>query len=74
MSTMQNYYLKKGIFLLMLSLLPLMGLADPGDGGGTTDDDPDEAAPIDGGISLLAVAEIGYGAKKMYDMKKQNKL
>ena len=34
----------------------------------TLPDDP-ENVPIDGGISLLVAAGIGYGAKKMRDKK-----
>lgn len=35
-------------------------------------DDPpgDPSAPIDGGISLLVAAGVGYGVKKMRDKKK----
>jgi hypothetical protein len=29
--------------------------------------------PIDGGISLLVAAGVGYGAKKYYDKQKKNK-
>lgn len=36
-------------------------------GGPTLPDDPE--VPIDGGISLLVAAGIGYGAKKMRDKK-----
>lgn len=32
---------------------------------------PDPTIPIDGGISLLIAAGIGYGAKKMYDSRKK---
>jgi len=40
---------------------------DPGNGetGG--------AVPIDGGLSLLLAAGIGYGAKKGYDYRKKKK-
>jgi hypothetical protein len=27
--------------------------------------------PIDGGLSLLVAAAVGYGSKKMYDKRKQ---
>lgn len=33
----------------------------------------DPGAPIDGGISLLVAAGIGYGAKKARDARKKNK-
>ena len=39
------------------------------------DPGPDPDAPIDGGLSVLIAAGIGYGAKKVHDnrKKKQNK-
>ena len=37
------------------------------------DDDVNDV-PIDGGLSLLIAAGIGYGAKKMRDKKLKNKL
>lgn len=35
------------------------------------DDDPGTTAPIDGGVSLLVAAGIGYGAKKVHEMRKK---
>ncbi len=32
---------------------------------------PDPDAPIDGGLSLLIAAGVGYGAKKIHDAKKK---
>jgi hypothetical protein len=43
--------------------LPLFSLAQPGG------DDDVVDVPIDGGISLLIVAGVGYGAKKLYGSK-----
>ena len=52
------------IFLVALTILPILAIAqDPGDPG----EDPD--APIDGGVGLLVVAGIGYGIKKAKDRK-----
>jgi hypothetical protein len=31
---------------------------------------PTDGVPIDGGLSLLLAAGLGYGAKKMYDSQK----
>lgn len=50
-------------------LVPVLLLAQPasnpyGAGGG----DPD-SAPIDGGLSLLVAAGVGYGAKKMKEKR-----
>jgi hypothetical protein len=43
--------------------LPLISLAQPGG------DDDVVDVPIDGGISLLVVAGVGYGAKKIYNLR-----
>jgi len=48
--------------------LPLYSLAQPGGDEDVVD------APIDGGISLLIVAGIGYGAKKLHNHKLQLQL
>jgi hypothetical protein len=45
--------------------LPLISLAQPGG------DDDVVDVPIDGGLSALVVAGIGYGAKKLHSMKGQ---
>lgn len=42
-------------------------MAQPGDPGG----DPD-GIPIDGGVSLLAAAGVGYGIKKIIDHRKSH--
>ena len=51
------------IVLLMTNQLHAQTAADPGDV------DPD-AVPLDGGLSLLVAAGVGYGAKKMKERKK----
>lgn len=58
------------IFKLMMIFGVLLICATPAfaDDGPTLPDDP-ENVPIDGGISLLVAAGIGYGAKKMRDKK-----
>lgn len=43
---------------MVFNLLPMLGMAQPGDPGG----DPD--APIDGGLGILVAAGVGYGVKK----------
>ena len=35
------------------------------------DDPNDVLVPIDGGLSLLVAAAVGYGSKKMYDKRKK---
>lgn len=56
------------IVFISLTVLPgiVQAQADPPD---TVITDPD--APIDGGISLLIAAGIGYGVKKARDYKKK---
>lgn len=44
--------------MLIILLSPALAMADP-DGIGETD------APVDGGLSLLVAAGVGYGAKKL---------
>jgi hypothetical protein len=53
------------ILFVALNMIPhLVRAQDPGDPGG----DPD--APIDGGVSLLVAAGIGYGIKKVRESRK----
>lgn len=54
------------VFLIFLVVLPGSLRAQPVEGGA---DDPD--APIDGGVSLLLAAGIGYGIKKAIDNQKK---
>ncbi|HTN45236.1 MAG TPA: hypothetical protein VL098_02745 [Flavipsychrobacter sp.] len=58
--------LKKAFFTVAILALPALCYAAPPDPGG----DPDEPVPVDGGISLLVAAGVGYGAKKLHDAKK----
>jgi hypothetical protein len=53
---------------LLCLALPVLLLAqgDPGD-------DPDAGVPLDGGLSLLIAAGVGYAAKKGYDKRKKQK-
>lgn len=53
------------IFTLILFVLPTVVLAQADPGG-----DPD--VPIDGGLSLLLGAGVGYVVKKGYDKRKKN--
>jgi hypothetical protein len=52
------------VLMVLLNVLPATLKAQVPDPGG----DPD--APIDGGVSLLVVAGIGYGIKKYKDNRK----
>ncbi len=55
-----------GVLFTMLNLVPQACSAQIGDPG----DDPD--APIDGGVSLLVAAGVGYGIKKVKESRKKN--
>ena len=52
--------------ILVMLLMPMLVIAQPDPGG-----DPD--VPIDGGLSLLLAAGVGYVAKKGYDARKKNR-
>ena len=45
----------------------------PGDGGGCdgTGTDPDNPCPIDGGLAILLVAGVAYGARRYRDGRKE---
>lgn len=53
--------------MLAVLMLPAILHAQAPDPGG----DPDAAVPIDGGLSLLLAAGVGYVAKKGYDARKK---
>ncbi len=54
------------IILLAICFLPSIVHAQPDPGG-----DPDATVPIDGGLSILAVAGVSYGVKKIRDYRKK---
>lgn len=55
--------------ITMIALMPFTVLADgPGFGGGV--DDGGACVPLDGGLSMLIAAGVGYGVKKYRDTKK----
>ena len=53
----------KVLLMLIVLLAPMLLIAQPVGGG-----DPD-TAPIDGGLSLLVAAGVGYGAKKLKERR-----
>lgn len=59
--------IKGALFVAAIVFLPILSVAQPPDPG----QDPDEPLPIDGGVSLLVAAGVGYGAKKLRDAKKR---
>lgn len=56
--------------VIAFTCLPSLLWAQPGGGG----PDPDPAVPLDGGISLLVAAGVGYAVKKAYDKRKEAKM
>ena len=66
-----NRITKKLLFALLAFIFcsPLYLAAQPGFG----DDVNDSGAPLDGGLSVLAVAGAGYGLKKIKDARKKKK-
>ncbi len=60
------------VFLLMLSL-PGNGQPPPppGDHGDEEHQSPFQESPIGGGVFILLVLGAGYGAKKLYDSRKE---
>ena len=59
----------KTIMLLVLLSLPLCGLCQ----GFEDEEDTEDLVPVDGGLSLLAISGIAYGAKKWHELKKEKK-
>jgi hypothetical protein len=57
------------VVCLMIILLAVTNLAHA-DINDLTDPD---TLPVDGGLSLLVAAGVGYGAKKVKEMRKKNK-
>jgi hypothetical protein len=57
-----------GLFFFILQVSAQLG--DPGGGGGGGDPD----VPIDGGLSLLVAAGVGYGAKQLRKKKTSKQL
>ena len=55
------------IILVVLSCLPALLHAQPGDPGGAPN-----GAPLDGGVSLMIAAGVAYASKKAYDKRKKN--
>jgi hypothetical protein len=71
MITRQQKQIISFILLLVVMVLPMLAMADD---GGTPDNGGELDTPIDGGLSLLAAAGVGYGAKKMKERRAQKEL
>jgi hypothetical protein len=63
MKTQSLFRILGVLFSILIISLPVLaqdGFGDPGDD-----------VPVDGGLTLLAAAGIGYGAKKLRDKKRK---
>lgn len=60
----------KWLIIFICILVPGVILAQ--NPGGFDDDVTDNPVPLDGGVSLLIAAGIGYGIKKVRDQRKTN--
>jgi hypothetical protein len=69
LKTKQMNHIKKILLasLIVVCCTPLYLHAQPGFG----DDVNDSGAPLDGGLSVLAVAGAGYGLKKLKEARKR---
>ncbi len=56
--------------MLMAQLPPHPG---DGSGGAPGAGDPPVGAPIEGGVLIMLVLSIGYGSKKVYNIRKETK-
>ena len=65
MNTQQKRILLSIIVIFIVILLPILASAQQID---PTPGEP-EGVPIDGGLSLLVAAGVGYGAKKLKERK-----
>ena len=70
--------IKRIILIVSLFAAPLLSKAQPpgppgGGGGGNPPCWPPPCVPIDGGISILLVAGLLYGGKKLYGYNKKLK-
>jgi hypothetical protein len=59
----------QAIIIIVILLMPLFAIAQPGFGS----DVNDSGAPLDGGLSVLAVAGAGYGLKKIREARNKRK-
>ncbi len=65
---MKKYINAQTVLILLILCLPILSNAQPGFG------DDVEDVPVDGGLSLLVAAGVGYGAKKLREKRKQKRI
>jgi len=65
----KNSWIIKTASLVIMFCLPFLAMAQAPDPG-----DCPTCIPIDGGLSLLIAAGVGYGIKKVRDGRKQNQV
>ena len=77
---MKKASLKSLIIALFLSVPFIASATEPASGGSSSSfwwwwgkDDNAPSVPLDGGLSLLLVAGVGYGARKVAVSKKKSK-
>jgi hypothetical protein len=61
---MNKKFLNYMVILIFVIVFPLILVAQPADPN-------DVMVPLDGGLSLLVAAAVGYGSKKIYDKRKK---
>ena len=65
---MNNFFKNTALLVIVLLIsMPAHVFAQPGFNPGVPN-----GVPLDGGISLLVIAGISYGAKKIYGKRKNN--
>ncbi len=67
---MTNQHKKILVSILAMFIIMLLPMLASAQLGGTPDEP--ESAPIDGGLSLLVAAGVGYGAKKLKAKRNKN--
>jgi len=67
---MKHIAARKLIIVLIAFFTVLTAQAQPEENGG---DPPNNDVPLDGGVSLLIAAGVGYGVKRIRDEKQRRK-
>jgi len=72
---MKKLFILKTVFCvsLLASINVLEAQPTPPGGGGSSGGTGSTGVPVDGGITILALAGVGYGVKKIRDTRKNKK-